>query len=89
MGVATVVTWVAALILSVTQALDSNLLLAVFATATTLAAGTPWLVLALLGVVKYRAVAVSSILPLIIVGVMVAGVNVCRSGSRGWCPNPR
>ncbi|MGW6726019.1 hypothetical protein ACWF9G_08960 [Nocardia sp. NPDC055029] len=72
MGVVTAVTWLAALILSITQGLDSNLLLAVLAMATILAAGIPWLVLALVGVVKYRAFAVSSILPLILVGTMVA-----------------
>ncbi|MFE7723615.1 hypothetical protein ACFU44_31840 [Nocardia rhizosphaerihabitans] len=72
MVVVTAVTWLAAVILLITQAVDADLLVAFYVVVTIVAVGIPWFVLALFGLVQYRAVAVSSILPLILMGTMVA-----------------
>lgn len=69
--VVTAVTWLAAASIVITQAVGSNLLIVFYAVATMLAVGIPWFVLAVFGVVRYRAFAVSSILPVIVVGTMV------------------
>ncbi|MFE1593423.1 hypothetical protein [Nocardia sp. NPDC058705] len=73
MCVLCVVTWFAAVILVITAAVSPNLMAALLAMVTILAAGIAWLFSALFGAIKYQAFVVSSILPVIVGLTFVAG----------------
>ncbi|MFD3701744.1 hypothetical protein ACFWUP_01215 [Nocardia sp. NPDC058658] len=73
MCVLCVVTWFAAVTMVITQAVSPNLLVVFYGMATILAAGIVWLFMALFGVIKYQAFAVSSILPVIVGLTFVVG----------------